>query len=82
MNPIQHGSVVPRSIVLVPITDPSARHDADLCEGVNKEEYRWYLSRRCALLQGQVTSNSWRSSPVSMQVMPHSVVTLHHGAIY
>lgn len=82
MNWIQNGSVLPRPIVLVPITDPSARPDAALCEYVNKEVYRWRLSRRCALLQGQVTSNSWRSSPVSMQVMPHSVVTLHHGAIY
>lgn len=81
MNPIQNGSVVPRSIVLVPITDPSARHDAALCEDVNKEVYRCCLSRRWALLQRQVTSNSWGSSAVSMQATPNSVATLHHGAI-
>lgn len=72
MNPIQDDSVVPQpintlskgawaactpSMALVPITDPSGRHDAALCEDVNMEVRRWCLSPRFALLQGQVTSN-------------------------
>lgn len=47
-----------RSIVLVPIVDPDSSHDAGLCANVSKEAHRLRFSRQCALLQGQVTSNT------------------------
>lgn len=46
-----------RSIMLVPIIGPCARHDAGFCADGNKEMHRLCLSRRCSLLEGQVTSN-------------------------
>lgn len=46
-----------RSIMLVPIIDPRARHDTGLCADVSDKAHRLDFNRRCALLQGQVTSN-------------------------